>query len=36
MAEAFNESTVEDAALPWFDELGHAVVPGPHLVSESE
>src|SRR5450759_611002 len=27
----FNESTVEDAALSWFGELGYAVAHGPHL-----
>ena len=27
----FNESTVEDAALTWFGELGYAVAHGPHL-----
>jgi type I restriction enzyme R subunit len=26
-----NESTVEDAALTWFGELGYAVAHGPHL-----
>jgi type I restriction enzyme R subunit len=26
-----NESTVEDAALSWFEELGYAVGHGPHL-----
>ena len=29
MAEAFNESTVEEAALSWFEELGYAVAHGP-------
>ena len=27
----FNESTVEDAALTWFGELGYAVAHEPHL-----
>jgi type I site-specific deoxyribonuclease, HsdR family len=27
----FNESTVEDAALSWFGELGYAVARGPYL-----
>jgi type I restriction enzyme R subunit len=27
----FNESTVEDAALTWFGELGYTVAHGPHL-----
>lgn len=27
----FTESIVEDAALAWFEELGYAVAPGPHL-----
>ena len=26
-----NESTVEDAALSWFRELGYAIGHGPHL-----
>ena len=26
-----NESTVEDAALEWFGELGYAIGHGPHL-----
>jgi type I restriction enzyme R subunit len=26
-----NESTVEDAALAWFKELGYAIGHGPHL-----
>ena len=36
MAESFNESTVEEAALSWFGELGYSVAHGPHFVSESE
>jgi len=28
---SLNESTVEDAALAWFGELGHAIGHGPHL-----
>lgn len=28
---SLNESTVEDAALAWFGELGYAVGHGPHL-----
>jgi type I restriction enzyme R subunit len=28
---SLNESTVEDAALEWFGELGYAVGHGPHL-----
>jgi type I restriction enzyme R subunit len=28
---SLNESTVEDAALEWFEELGYAVGHGPHL-----
>ena len=31
MAESFNESTVEEAALSWFDELGYSVASGPEL-----
>ena len=31
MAESFNESTVEEAALSWFHELGYAVAHGPAL-----
>ena len=27
----FNESTVEDAALAWFGELGYAVAHAPRL-----
>jgi type I restriction enzyme R subunit len=27
----FNESTVENAALTWFGELGYVVAHGPHL-----
>jgi type I restriction enzyme R subunit len=27
----FNESTVEEAALSWFEELGHAVSHGPNI-----
>jgi hypothetical protein len=30
----FNESTVEDAALTWFGELGYTVAHGPNLRSE--
>jgi type I restriction enzyme R subunit len=26
-----SESTVEEAALGWFQELGYAVLPGPQL-----
>lgn len=29
MGNTFNESTVEEAALSWFEELGYAVVHGP-------
>jgi hypothetical protein len=32
----FNESTVEDAGLSWFDVPGYAFKRGPHFVSESE
>ncbi len=28
---SFNESTVEDAALSWFNELGYAIGHGPHM-----
>ncbi len=28
---SLNESTVEDAALEWFEALGYAVAHGPHL-----
>jgi len=28
-----NESMVEAAALGWFQELGHAVLPGPQLAT---
>jgi type I restriction enzyme R subunit len=30
-SSAFNENTVEDAALSWFGELGYAVASGPDL-----
>ncbi len=29
MTEQFNESTVEEAALSWFDELGYGIAHGP-------
>ena len=29
-----NESTVEDATLPWFGELGYAICHGPHLAPD--
>ena len=29
-----NESTVEDAALTWFGELGYEVGHGPHLAPD--
>lgn len=28
---SLNESTIEDAALEWFGELGYAIGQGPHL-----
>jgi len=28
---SLNESTVEDATLEWFGELGYAVGRGPHI-----
>ena len=28
---SLNESIVEDAALAWFGELGHAIGHGPHI-----
>lgn len=28
---SLNESSVEDAALEWFGELGYAIGHGPHL-----
>ncbi len=31
---SLNESTVEDAALEWFGELGDAVGHGPHLAPQ--
>jgi len=31
MADQFNESTVEQAALSWFEELGYAVAHGPTI-----
>ena len=31
MVEAFNESTVEKAALSWFGELGYTVAHGPAI-----
>ena len=31
MTAAFNESTVEDAALSWFDGLGYTVLHGPSI-----
>ena len=31
---SLNESTVEDAALTWFGELGYAVRHGPHLAPD--
>lgn len=36
MSMPVNESTVEEASLSWFHELGYAVAHGPHFVSESE
>ena len=27
----FNESTVEEAALSWFEDLGYAIGHGPHM-----
>jgi type I restriction enzyme R subunit len=32
MADQFNESTVEEAALSWFEELGYAAAHGPVIV----
>ena len=29
-----NESTVEDATLPWFGELGYAICHGPHFAPD--
>ncbi|MCE5268432.1 MAG: type I restriction endonuclease subunit R [Planctomycetaceae bacterium] len=31
MADSFNESTVEEAALSWFEELGYGVAHGPTI-----
>ena len=31
MTDQFNESTVEEAALSWFEELGYAVAHGPDI-----
>ena len=31
MSSSLNESIVEDAALTWFGELGHAVGQGPRF-----
>lgn len=31
MATSINESTVEDAAIAWFHELGYAIGHGPHI-----
>lgn len=31
MAKSLNESTVEEAALSWFGELGYAVACGPDI-----
>lgn len=31
MSNHFNESTVEEAALSWFEELGYAIVQGPSI-----
>lgn len=28
---SINESTLEDAALTWFRDLGYAIAHGPHL-----
>ena len=30
----FNESTVENAALTWFGELGNAIEDGPQIAPE--
>ena len=31
MPNKFTESTVEEAALEWFEELGHGVLHGPEI-----
>ena len=31
MTDQFNESTVEEAALSWFEELGYGVAHGPNI-----
>jgi len=31
MMDSFTESTVEEAALSWFDNLGYAVLHGPDI-----
>ena len=31
MSDTFNESTVEEAALSWFEELGYAIAHGPSI-----
>jgi len=31
MSTTITESTVEEAALAWFEELGYAIVHGPDL-----
>ena len=31
MTGQFNESTVEEAALSWFDELGYGIAHGPSI-----
>ena len=32
---SFNESTVENAALTWFGELGYTIGHGPHLTPKN-
>ena len=31
MVSTLNESTVEDAALTWFEELGYSIAHGPDI-----
>ncbi len=33
MSRSFTESTVEDATIAWFEELGYAVLHGPNIAT---
>ena len=36
MKPTLNESSVEDAALTWFEEMGHAIGHEPHCAGITE